>query len=136
MDNYLNPMQSKLVWHPLTQDLKDKWVAALRSGYYKQGFRRLRTFEYRFCCLGVLCEIADNVQWDSECRYTCNGEVLGGFLSNKKNECYFINADKQATLSNMNDTGTPFPQIADWIEENIDVSSPNLLEPMGNVIYD
>ena len=34
-----------------------EWVAALRSGKYKQGKGALST-EDRFCCLGVACEIS------------------------------------------------------------------------------
>ena len=34
-----------------------KWIAALRSGEFKQGKDRLRTDD-RFCCLGVACELA------------------------------------------------------------------------------
>ena len=34
----------------------DKWVAALRSGNYKQTQGRLKK-EDAFCCLGVLCDI-------------------------------------------------------------------------------
>ena len=41
--------------------LKEKWVAALRSGKYKQGVGSLKrksdTGEEQFCCLGVLCDI-------------------------------------------------------------------------------
>jgi len=37
--------------------VKRKWVAALKSGKYKQGKRRLRDRK-KHCCLGVLCEIA------------------------------------------------------------------------------
>jgi hypothetical protein len=45
-------------------DIKAKWVAALRSGEYKQGrgrlkFRREGSDEAEFCCLGVLCDILD-----------------------------------------------------------------------------
>ncbi len=40
-------------------ELKKKWVAALRSGEYKQGRNRLhRKVDNSFCCLGVLCEVA------------------------------------------------------------------------------
>lgn len=31
-----------------------KWLAALRSGEYKQGKQTLRTSDNKFCCLGVL----------------------------------------------------------------------------------
>ena len=35
-----------------------KWVEALRSGKYQQGFQKLCTAEEKYCCLGVLCEVA------------------------------------------------------------------------------
>jgi len=43
------------------QKIRRQWVRALRSGKYKQGRRYLRkeiSGEDRFCCLGVLCELA------------------------------------------------------------------------------
>src|SRR3954466_4218538 len=46
----------------LRPEVKEKWVAALRSGEYKQGRSYLHSQnpdgEDRFCCLGVLCELA------------------------------------------------------------------------------
>lgn len=42
----------------MNPDVKSEWVAALRSGDYKQGIGRLRDNEDKYCCLGVLCEIA------------------------------------------------------------------------------
>ena len=51
----------------MNQDIKQKWVTALRSGEYKQGFCRLRGEANNFCCLGVLCDLAakDGAgQWD------------------------------------------------------------------------
>lgn len=38
--------------------IKKKWLEALRSGEYKQGRAVLRTADDKFCCLGVLCELA------------------------------------------------------------------------------
>lgn len=39
-------------------DLKQKWVAVLRSGEFKQGESKLHNpKEDSFCCLGVLCKI-------------------------------------------------------------------------------
>jgi hypothetical protein len=35
----------------------DAWIAALRSGEYKQGKGNLRDMDNKFCCLGVLCDI-------------------------------------------------------------------------------
>lgn len=38
-------------------EIKEMWVNALRSGEYTQGLHQL-TANNRFCCLGVLCDIA------------------------------------------------------------------------------
>jgi hypothetical protein len=44
----------------MPQELKDKWVAALRSGEYKQGKHCLHgILNNTFCCLGVLEHVAD-----------------------------------------------------------------------------
>lgn len=43
----------------MNPEIKQKWVAALRSGNYRQGKGKLRTHDDRFCCLGVLCDIAE-----------------------------------------------------------------------------
>lgn len=43
----------------LPKVFKKKWVAALRSGKYKQGQYRLHdTAEQGYCCLGVACRVA------------------------------------------------------------------------------
>lgn len=42
----------------MNQDIKRKWVEALRSGEYKQGKGALRDQDDNFCCLGVLCDLA------------------------------------------------------------------------------
>lgn len=46
----------------MNRDVRDRWVAALRSGDYVQGHRRLRGVGDGgvpvLCCLGVLCELA------------------------------------------------------------------------------
>jgi hypothetical protein len=40
----------------MKQEIKQKWVKALRSGKYKQGEGRLKQKD-TFCCLGVLCDL-------------------------------------------------------------------------------
>lgn len=43
----------------MNQEIKAKWVAALRSGKYKQNTNScLRTCDNKFCCLGVLTDLA------------------------------------------------------------------------------
>ena len=43
----------------MNQDIKDQWLIALRSGDYEQGTRSgLHSRDEKFCCLGVLCDLA------------------------------------------------------------------------------
>jgi len=48
----------------MNADLKPKWLAALRSGEYEQGQRKLRKND-KYCCLGVLCDIMPEIGWDA-----------------------------------------------------------------------
>ena len=41
----------------MKKDIKDEWVRRLRSGDYEQGQGYLR-FGDKYCCLGVLCDMA------------------------------------------------------------------------------
>lgn len=42
----------------MKKEIADRWVAALRSGKYKQGKGELHDkVNNTYCCLGVLCEI-------------------------------------------------------------------------------
>lgn len=46
-----------------------KYVAALRSGSYSQGggcLRRHSYGEFKYCCLGVACEISQRGEWSFE----------------------------------------------------------------------
>lgn len=42
----------------MNQEIKARWVAALRSGDYVQGTGMLRSSIDTYCCLGVLCDLA------------------------------------------------------------------------------
>jgi hypothetical protein len=41
----------------LNKEIATKWVAALRSGEYKQSKSVLRSKDDGYCCLGVLCDL-------------------------------------------------------------------------------
>ena len=41
----------------LKPEVKQQWIAALRSGEYKQAFGGLRNHHNAMCCLGVLCNL-------------------------------------------------------------------------------
>ena len=113
----------------MNPELKGRWTTRLRSGDYQQGKSALRKRgedSDSFCCLGVLCEIAvedgqvhrpeqpEVVGW----HYNYNGE--GGLLPVELEAWSGIGECERQELMYMNDTGgKTFPEIADWIEENL-----------------
>jgi hypothetical protein len=51
----------------MNEAIKQKWVAALRSGQYEQTDMRLR-HDGGYCCLGVLCDLYSQetgVEWET-----------------------------------------------------------------------
>ncbi len=50
---------------PMNRKWKKKWIEALKSGEYKQCQEKLRAKSgRRYCCLGVLADIADPEGWE------------------------------------------------------------------------
>lgn len=110
----------------MKKEIADKWVAALRSGDYKQGKSFLRDSRNNFCCLGVLCNIhaQDNPELaatqNSPHHYFGYNSVLPPNvenwtgMSNGTGWIYSLNT----SLSLMNDTGKTFDTIADIIEKH------------------
>lgn len=97
----------------MNKEIKEQWVAALRSGDYAQGSESLcrqdyNSEEYHFCCLGVLCDISNPSRWHGDDMPT------RGFL-----ESLGISWNTAETLAFMNDGGLPFSEIATYIEENL-----------------
>lgn len=95
-------------------ELKAKWVAALRSGEYKQTGGHLRYCDLNgnpkgYCCLGVLCDVMDPEGWGA--RFHDDDAGLP--------EPSMVGAH-QPTLIDMNDReGRSFAEIADFIEKNL-----------------
>lgn len=95
-------------------ELKQKWIAALRSGDYAQGTHALRTPSGRMCCLGVLCVVAQIDLDDVEKKF---GTLS---LTYPPSDAGLIDPDEATKLSRMNDDrGASFPEIADYIEKNL-----------------
>lgn len=130
----------------MKKDIKDRWVTALRSGDYPQGTGHLQTIDKhgsRFCCLGVLCDLAeqDGVVKQAEPIANVNGEEAhvvyldpSPTAINGKEACVLPRVVKEWSgldsthpllsgrggfydLIDLNDEGTPFEEIADIIEE-------------------
>lgn len=117
-----------------------EWVAALRSGKYKQGCGRLRNKKNEFCCLGVLADIL-NAKWEPlDGRYYI---ISNEFVSNarmRKNQYIsvlpsgILDDEVQTALAEMNDYGISFESIAAHIEEdNIEVASDAAIRLHGRV---
>lgn len=104
---------------------KVKWVDALRSGKYEQGRFSLRTVDDMFCCLGVLCDLVDPGDWRMDGSsaidgiYTHGGGCHSGVPSRSVTEQVELNRVALDDLTNMNDRGRTFSEIADYIEENL-----------------
>ena len=108
----------------MNQQVKQKWLSALRSGDYKQTQDHLRIND-RFCCLGVLCDLygkEHNVEWnlvkDGTYSFQDNGAILpfpvvewAGVGSRVPEIC-------DTSLVELNDDGSTFNEIADLIEEH------------------
>lgn len=107
----------------MNKEMRDIWVAALRSGVYRQGRGQLYNKESdSYCCLGVLAEV---------CLVSNNSLYKGfGTLRPCQLEEARLSYGQAGQLMEMND-GTPdpkfprhhqkksFKEIADWIEVNL-----------------
>lgn len=110
--------------------IKAKWVAALRSGEYKQGMGSLRSSSNEFCCLGVLCDLHSK---EIDCKWT-DGEWVEGVMTylGKSGlpprvviewaelvDMSVIIAGEVMLLDEHNDSEATFAQIAQAIEEQL-----------------
>jgi hypothetical protein len=120
----------------MDQGKKAQWVAALRSGEYRQGRGHLKKNtdgENFYCCLGVLCEIAlqdglplrEHVGGNGATFFNGDDSFLPSEIAqwaklpndNPSTSLRTIeNVEENATLSYLNDTGKSFLEIADIIE--------------------
>lgn len=133
----------------MDQEKKALWVAALRSGDYPQGKGSLHTVQNgqaRYCCLGVLCDVAVknglNIRVSDypEEESTSNRVLIAyagydDFLPNPvmewaglesrnpgTNELVDLYGDGnpiKVTLSYLNDNGRTLSEIADIIERDL-----------------
>ncbi len=89
----------------MDKTLKAKWVRALLSGRFEQGSCLLKDYDGKYCCLGVLNEIA----------------ALGmpekvSYLSDTVGKRIGIPHDVQVVLAEANDDGVPFEMLAGLID--------------------
>lgn len=95
----------------LSEALKAKWIAALRSEKFKQARGKLKDGQ-AYCCLGVLCKVA-------RIPLTKNGMFPQGADDYRPIWDLLRNEHAGRTLATMNDGRTSFLKIADYIETNV-----------------
>jgi len=107
----------------MKDEIKAKWTKALRSGQYEQGQRYLNN-NNKLCCLGVLCEIAFKEGFEikrtfDSYRVGYGEEEHSRFLPYElsDSEDYKIGTRSCSRLMGMNDEGTSFEEIADYIDK-------------------
>lgn len=103
-------------------NLKARWVEALRSGEYKQGKEQLRQSDDSFCCLGVLCDIVDSAKWrEVSAGYRYSGKEFAAlsFPPPEISARVGLPRNIQDAVAAMNDEGSSFAQIADYIEAHL-----------------
>lgn len=86
-------------------ELKAKWIAALRSGEFKQTPDVLQKDD-RYCCLGVLASMLGlptvGTQETTNATYRALEPIIG--------------VSTRLDAAHKNDSGLSFSQIADWLE--------------------
>jgi len=95
----------------MNQDIKQRWIDALRSGQYQQGVGCLRNAQNQFCCLGVLCDlyVEDNAELDS-------------------GACWEQGSGRDVSEYCLHDTSEVLPEeVKEWAE--LDMQNPGVRRP-------
>lgn len=118
----------------MNEEVKQKWIAALESGEYKQGKFNLNKDE-QFCCLGVLCDIYSkemgepwvnsNFDYGKKLILKAEGNLpvqvkkWSGLASFDGGLSITNRQGGEVWLSNLNDHDMPFSQIVDLIKYDL-----------------
>ena len=109
------------------------WIAALRSGKYKQGRNGLHNLDSQtYCCLGVACEVSSLGHWSTPTIIGFSSYIDKSAqqlqticLTQEVKEFYglttYIAEDFENELIRLNDSGEDFESIATWIENSYKV---------------
>lgn len=110
----------------MKKEIADEWVKALRSGEYKQGKNALLK-EDAYCCLGVLCKIAEKHSVIEMPIPNPAPNVIAAYLPKSVQHWAEMASDNgfisekyglTESLATMNDGGMSFDNIANFIEKN------------------
>jgi hypothetical protein len=130
-------MFTEQIWTNIEAQKRNReWIAALRSGSYRQGQGKLRTLNSesalsdtkdKFCCLGVACNLYDSSRWRFFSPDVVTYMHEAGILPNEVMNAYCLkdndggngDDDHTTSLAARNDYGATFEQIADIIEKEL-----------------
>jgi len=113
----------------MNQEIKRRWIEALRSDKYKQGKASLRGLDDTFCCLGVLTDLyvqEHGKKWIERSNafltfFIFDGE--GGVLPGSVIKWAGLNCENPVigdfNLATHNDEGKSFTEIADLINQHL-----------------
>ncbi len=118
----------------MNPEVKQKWIAALRSNKYPQGKTALKS-NGEFCCLGVLCDLhaqETGAEWEHEILEEEGHKEMGYYLGSRdycppkvvkwaglQDSDPKIKSKVDPRLSFLNDNGATFEEIADLIEAEL-----------------
>ena len=111
----------------MNQQIKQAWIDALISGVYEQGESCLRDGD-KFCCLGVLCDLAEQDGFDNwkDGYFSGRDGVLSeavlqwaGLPLNVNVSVPFYSKGGKRSLSGINDSGASFEEIAELIHDHL-----------------
>ena len=114
----------------MKRHIKIKWLTALRSGEYRKSINTLKrhySTKPGHCCLGVLCEIIkDEYPHASELIQPIDDGQRGqakkakySMLDRQTQEFCEIPHGTMVRLATLNDNGSQFPAIANYIERTL-----------------
>lgn len=129
----------------MNPEIKREWLEALRSDNYAQGQGELRSANNDFCCLGVLCDLAERAGVVRSERASTQGKYINAIPPNfytysagsddrssgglpiavqkwsgvdSASGMFYNSRDESDNLADVNDGGASFAEIADLIEKH------------------
>ena len=115
----------------MNKEVIKRWIKALRSGDYVQNQGCLRKHN-TFCVLGVICDLHAKEfgnEWKPRTEpFTVPGvkKYLGTALYLPEEVASWFMMHGYRELGIMNDSGSSFNELADYIETRMNSDSPNL----------
>lgn len=113
-------MKTALGVTSMNPQVKRDWIAALRSGDYKQGRHVLRRGS-QFCCLGVLCNLHAQAHPEIAAKQTDPGMYMGKsqMPPNEVLEWAGLSLYDARQLASKNDFGQTFDSISYFIDARL-----------------